>query len=147
MSTYTRILLAADFGENYRYVARRAVDLATRYGAELSLIHVVENIPTGDAGYGPIVPFEIDLTEQLVEAAEKRMTELGEELQVPVERVRVEVGSPKHEIIRVAEENAVDLIVVGSHGRHGIGLLLGSTASSVLHHAKCDVLAVRLKDE
>ena len=146
MGTYSRILLAADFGENSMYVAQRAADLATRYGAELSLIHVVENIPTGDTGYGPIVPFEVDLTEQLVEAAEKRMAELGEKLGIPGERIRVELGSPKHEIIRVAEENGVDLIVVGSHGRHGIALLLGSTASSVLHHAKCDVLAVRLKN-
>lgn len=147
MESYKRILLAADFGEHHHQVSRQAVDLAARYGAELSLVHVVENVPTGDAGYGPIVPFDIDLTEQLLEAAEKRMAELGEELGVPAERIRVEVGSPKHEIIRVAEETATDLIVLGSHGRHGIGLLLGSTASSVLHHAKCDVLAVRLKEE
>jgi universal stress protein A len=147
MESYKRILLAADFGEYHQHVAQRAVDLAVRYGADLSLVHVVENIPTGDAGYGPIVPFDIDLTEQLMEAAEKRMAVLGVELGVPAERIRVEVGSPKHEIIRVAEEGAIDLIVLGSHGRHGIGLLLGSTASSVLHHAKCDVLAVRLRDE
>ena len=42
--------------------------------------------------------------------------------------------------------SAVDLIVVGSHGRHGLALLLGSTADAVLHHAKCDVMAVRLQD-
>ncbi|MEO1899758.1 MAG: universal stress protein, partial [Methylococcales bacterium] len=40
-----------------------------------------------------------------------------------------------------------DLIVVGSHGRHGLALLLGSTANGVLHHAVCDVLAVRLSDD
>jgi len=50
------------------------------------------------------------------------------------------------EIIKIAEENNVDLIIVGSHGRHGLALLLGSTANGVLHHAKCDVLAVRIKD-
>lgn len=49
--------------------------------------------------------------------------------------------------MRIAEENNVDLIVVGSHGRKGIKMLLGSTANAVLHHAGCDVLAVRLKDE
>lgn len=57
------------------------------------------------------------------------------------------MGSPKLEIVRVAEERQVDLIVVGSHGRHGLALLLGSTANGVLHHAKCDVLAVRLADD
>jgi len=56
------------------------------------------------------------------------------------------MGSPKTEIIRVAQENGVDLIVVGSHGRHGLALLLGSTANGVLHYAPCDVLAVRLQD-
>jgi universal stress protein A len=57
------------------------------------------------------------------------------------------MGSPKLEIVRVAEENNVDLIIVGSHGKHGIALLLGSTANGVLHHAKCDVLAVRIYDD
>ena len=55
-------------------------------------------------------------------------------------------GIPKQEIINVAEQQQVDLIVVGSHGRHGLALLLGSTANSILHTAKCDVLAVRLKE-
>ena len=45
---------------------------------------------------------------------------------------------------RVAEEQSCDLIVVGSHGRHGLALLLGSTANDVLHGAPCDVIAVRL---
>ncbi|MDN5937003.1 MAG: universal stress protein, partial [Nitrosospira sp.] len=56
-------------------------------------------------------------------------------------------GVPEREIVRIAEEERVDLIVVGSHGRHGLALLLGSTANSVLHHAKCDVMAIRLQDE
>ncbi len=54
------------------------------------------------------------------------------------------VGRPGSEIRRQAEENDADLIVIGSHGRHGIQLLLGSTANSVLHGAACDVLAVRI---
>ncbi|MEW8014407.1 MAG: universal stress protein, partial [Candidatus Sedimenticola endophacoides] len=56
----------------------------------------------------------------------------------------VEVGVPKREIVRVAQEHGADLIVLGSHGRHGLQLLLGSTASGVLHLAGCDVLAVRI---
>lgn len=147
MATYQHILLAVDFGEHIEQVVERATDLVERYRARLTLLHVVENIPITDAGYGPIVPFDIDLTEQLVEAAQQRINRLADQLNLPKEQSLVEVGSPKAEIIRVAEENRVDLIVVGSHGRHGLGLLLGSTASSVLHHAKCDVLAVRLKPE
>jgi len=58
----------------------------------------------------------------------------------------VEIGNPKAEIVRVASEKDIDLIVIGTHGRHGIGLLLGSTATGVIHHAHCDVLTVRLKE-
>ena len=68
-------------------------------------------------------------------------------LSIPVNQQWVELGTPGHDIVRVADENNVDLIIVGSHGRHGFKRLLGSTANAVLHHAHCDVLAVRLKDD
>ncbi|QSA98598.1 universal stress protein [Methylococcus sp. EFPC2] len=145
MENYRHILLALDFSEHHPKVAERALDLAHKHEAKLSLIHVVENLPIGDTSYGPIVPFDLDLTEQMVESARQRLNQLAVSLQLPKENVYVEIGSPKAEIVRVAEENGVDLIVVGSHGRHGIALLLGSTAGSVIHHAKCDVLAVRLR--
>src|SRR5690606_15629525 len=61
------------------------------------------------------------------------------------ERTRVLIGRPETESHRFADENGVDLIVVGSHGRHGLQLLLGSTSSATLHRANCDVLAVRIK--
>jgi universal stress protein A len=54
-------------------------------------------------------------------------------------------GSTKNEITRLALELQADLIVMGSHGRHGLALLLGSTANAVLHAAPCDVLAIRVK--
>jgi len=54
-------------------------------------------------------------------------------------------GLPSHEIIVVAKEKSADLIVVGTHGRRGLQRLLGSTANSVINHAACDVLAVRLQ--
>ena len=138
MSTYKHILLAADFSEHGQRVSERAKDLTDRYQARLSIIHVVDNLPITDATYGPVIPFDIDLTEEL-------MAVEAEKLHIPQDRQWLELGSPKLEIIRVAEEQDVDLIVVGSHGRHGLALLLGSTANGVLHHAPCDVMAVRLK--
>jgi universal stress protein A len=56
----------------------------------------------------------------------------------------VKIGNPAHEIRDAATELEADLIVVGTHGRHGLGLLLGSTANAVLHGVGCDVLAVRV---
>ena len=148
MENYKHILLAVDFYEHCEAVANRAKDLANKFQAKLSIIHVVDSLPITDAGYGADIPFNMDLTTELMAGAKKRLAQLAEKLGVAEEdRLWLELGSPKTEIIRVAEENKVDLIVIGSHGRHGLALLLGSTANGVLHHAACDVLAVRLRDD
>lgn len=146
MSLYKHILLAVDFYDDDKLTKVKAKLLAEQHQAQLSLIHVVENFPVTDIAYGPI-PFDTDLAEEWMAASKKRLGKLGEELGVPEQRQWLEMGSAKLEIVRVAEENGVDLIMVGSHGRHGLALLLGSTANGVLHHAKCDVLAVRLQDD
>ncbi len=144
MRPYQHILLATDFSEHADFVAERAKDLTDRYQAALSVLHVVDNLPVTDPIYGPIIPFDIDLTERLISASREKLAQIAEKLDIPENRRWVEVGSPKAEIVRVAELEKVDLIVVGSHSRKGMGILLGSTASSVILHAKCDVLAVRL---
>ena len=146
MESYKHILLAVDFYEHNNAVVYRAQDLANKYQAKLSIIHVVDNMPMIDADYGADIPFNFDLTTELMATAKKNLTKLGEKLVVTEDRRWLEMGSPKTEIVRVANENKVDLIIVGSHGRHGLALLLGSTANGVLHHATCDVLAVRLQD-
>jgi universal stress protein A len=64
-----------------------------------------------------------------------------------VERQHLIFGRPESEIQRTAQSVGADVIVVGSHGRHGLALLLGSTANGVLHGASCDVLAVRVGQE
>jgi len=147
MESYKHILLAADFSEHGEAVADRAKDLAERYQAKLSIVHVMDNLLITDAAYGSTIPFDLDLTAELMAVAKKRLAHLADKLNIAEDCRWMETGSPKLEIIRVAEENEADLIVVGSHGRHGFALLLGSTANGVLHHALCDVLAVRLHDE
>jgi len=147
MESYKHILLAADFSEHGETVAERAKELSERYQAKLSIVHVMDNLLITDAAYGSTIPFDLDLTAELMASAKKRLANLADKLDIAEDCRWMETGSPKLEIIRVAEENQVDLIVVGSHGRHGFALLLGSTANGVLHHALCDVLAVRLHDE
>ncbi len=146
MQNYQHILLAADFSEHGQYVAQKAYDMAQQNQARLSIIHIVDNLPITDTTYGPAIPFDVDLDTELMNAARKRLAELGKQLQIPKAAQFIEMGNAKLEIVAVAEEQNVDLIVVGSHGRHGLALILGSTANGVLHHAKCDVLAVRLKN-
>jgi universal stress protein A len=146
MANYAKILLAADFSEFVGQTADHAQALTAKFGGELSILHVVEPAPLSDPVYGGILPFDFDLTEQMVEVARSRLEKMAENLSVPKDRLWVEIGSPKAEIVRVAAERQIDLIVIGTHGRHGVAALLGSTASSVIHHAGCDVLTVRLKD-
>ncbi len=146
MNPYTHILLAVDFSDHGKQVTKKAQQLAAQSQAQLSLVHVVEDLPITDPSYGPI-PFDLEMTQQWLEASKQRLLKLGSELGIPEQQQWLEMGSAKLEIVRVADENNVDLIVVGSHGRHGLALLLGSTANGVLHHARCDVLAVRLQDD
>ncbi len=143
---YHHILLATDFSEHSHYVTRKAHALASLYNAKLSIIHIIDDLPITDAAYGPVIPFDIDLNDQLMASAKKRLNKIGEQLHIPEERQFLETGNAKLEIVSIAETHHVDLIIVGSHGRHGLALLLGSTANGVLHHAKCDVLAVRLQE-
>lgn len=142
MAQYSHILLAADFHEESGKVVARAQALCEANQCKLSLVHVIE--PIGVA-YGGEFPLDLgDLHRELEKQAREKLTELGKTLNVPAERQYLEVGITEREILRVAKEQGVDLIVLGSHGRHGLALLLGSTANGVLHHAHCDVLAVRV---
>ncbi len=146
MKNYDHILLAADFFQEDQVVINKARSLADKYQAKLSVVHVVDSIPITDAGYGGDIPFDLDLTTELMAIAKKKLLALARQLAINDDNVWLEIGSPKTEIVRIANEIQVDLIVLGSHGRHGLALLLGSTANGVLHHAQCDVLAVRLQD-
>jgi universal stress protein A len=139
---YKHILLAVDFSPATEPTARRAVELAQRYGARLSLIHVVEYLPV-PLDNELMLPPLAGVEEQLMENARRRLAQLAERLDIVDAPRHVELGSTKLEILRVAEMERADLIVVGSHGRHGLARMLGSTASAVLHGAHCDVLAVR----
>ena len=78
------------------------------------------------------------------EQAEKQLTSFGERYSIPSERLHLMIGRPESQIHQIAEDISADLIVVGSHGRQGLALILGSTANGVLHGAHCDVLAVRV---
>jgi len=146
MRDYQHILLAVDYSEQGAYVAEKAKSLASRYQAKLSIIHVLDNIPVPDTNYGAVIPLTQDSSDDLLEAEKAKFMRLGDQLAVDLANRWMLWGVPKQEIIHIAEQEQVDLIVVGSHGRHGLALLLGSTANSVLHYAKCDVMAIRLKN-
>ena len=146
MKDYQHILLTVDFSEHGDYVAGKARSLAYKYQAKLSIIHVLDNIAMPDTNYGTVIPLDQDSGYDLLEAEKAKFMQLGDQLAVDLAHRWLVWGVPKQEISHIAEQEQVDLIVVGSHGRHGLALLLGSTANAVLHHALCDVMAVRLQD-
>ena len=146
MSQYKNILLTIDFSEYDEFVAQKAKDLAKELNAELSIIHILDDIPMPDTPYGTIIPLNEESSYQMLEAEKTQLKQMADQLSIAPSKRWLVWGEPKQEIALFAERENVDLIIVGSHGRHGIALLLGSTANGVLHHAKCDVLAVRLPD-
>ena len=137
---YKKVLFATDFDEIGVSAAHKAKKIADENRAELILVHVVEPIPAyaypGFAGFAEV---EVSIREQ----AEKELNALANQLGVDMKHRLLEFGSVKNEILRLAEEHKVDLIVTGSHGKHGLALLLGSTASAILHGAHCDMLIVQ----
>lgn len=142
MPTYQKVLVAIDLTEEAPQVLDKAMGVCRAHNAELVLVHVVE--PVGYA-YGGDIPMDLtELQEQLDKAAREQLTAYGTQYDVRKENQVVTVGRPESEIHRLAKEHGVDLVIVGSHGRKGFQLLLGSTANGVLHGTECDVLAVRI---
>ena len=144
---YSKILVAVDLTDEAQEVLNRAREVTQQNGAELSVIVVVKPINQVYSGFdvaalsADAAVIELDAVRQ----AESRLAEHAKALNIPAKRTYVGRGSPAYEIRATAEELAVDLIVMGTHGRHGLGLLLGSTATGVLHGCPCDVLTVRIK--
>lgn len=142
MTGYTNILVGLDLSEESSQVLDRAALISSVCNAQLSLMHVIEPLTFA---YGGDIPMDLsEVQEQLQSQAKEQLQKAADKLGVPANRQHVILGQPATEIHRLAKENGVDLIVIGSHGRHGLALLLGSTANGVLHGASCDVLAVRV---
>jgi nucleotide-binding universal stress UspA family protein len=145
------ILLPTDFSECGNYALSYAASLARTFGASIICINVIEPIvPT--VGYsGMTEPLPIaDITEQLEDSAERELPKLAECDEctgLDIEELVVH-GEAASEIVLVAKEREVDLIVIASHGLTGLGrILFGSTAESVVRHASCPVLVVKPPQE
>ena len=142
MSIYRRILLALELNENSSALARRAQALAQTLGAELELLHVVEYVPVEPMGESLMPAVQIE--EELLARARRELDALATELGLPADACRLEAGNVKAEIVRIARERDIDLIVLSTRERHGLSILVNLTEDTVLHAAPCDVLALRI---
>jgi universal stress protein A len=142
MAKYSKILMAIDLSEDSMHVAERALAMASNNDAELHVIHVIEPLRFA---YGGDIPMDFSgIQDEIHQQAVAQLATFAEKQGIGEDRRHVVLGQPEVEIHAMAEELDADLIVVGSHGRYGLALLMGSTANGVLHGASCDVLAVRV---
>ncbi len=143
---YNNILVAVDLTEEADEVIAAAAALAKEQGAKLSVVSVVKPLSRvyGGLDMAPITSGAVAFEKEALDQATRQLTELASVYKVNGGDVHVALGHPPTEIRTLAESLKTDLIVIGTHGRHGLGLLLGSTANAVLHGVPCDVLAVKI---
>ena len=139
--------MPTDFSECANYALSYAASLARTFGASILCVHVIEPmVPT--VGYsGMTEPLPIaDISDQLEDSAERELPKIGECEEcagLEIEELIVH-GEAASEIVRVAKDRRVDLIIIASHGRTGLGrILFGSTAEAIVRHASCPVLVVK----
>ena len=142
MATYQHILVPVDLSDDSDNLIARALDIAEKMDAAVSLLHVVEQPASYGGAWGTWDTTGLEA--QMLEQSRVKLAEIAEKNGIASERCHLEHGVPKVHIHEFSDNHGVDLVVVGSHGRQGVQLLLGSTANAVLHGASCDVLAVRV---
>ena len=143
MGGYKKLLVLLDLSEDSEQVAIAARNLAAYSNASVVALHVVEFVPVEPLGESLMPTAQIE--DELIKRAREKLSDLVARLTLPGTLARVEVGNTKAGILRVADEEQADLIVLGSRERHGLAILVNFTEDTVLHAAHCDVLAVRLK--
>jgi len=139
------ILCPVDFSRTSDEVLGQAGMLAERFGADLTVLHVVYDPLDATCLHVPHPPQE-QLREEMIREAERQLeARLRRRLRdLPRAKTAVVVGPPFREIVRYAEEHQVDLIVMGTQGLSGLGhLIIGSTAERVVRTAPCPVLSIR----
>ena len=147
MPEIQRILCPTDFSPHSNEATAWAADLAGRYGASITLVHVYQPVSM-ILPEGFVLKSAEDIAE-LLHALDQALAGARSELARVAPRVSVDSvllqGAPFAEIVRYARENGCDLIVLGTHGRTGLRhALLGSVAEKVVRKAHCPVLTVRL---
>ncbi|MHC1727475.1 MAG: universal stress protein [Syntrophobacteraceae bacterium] len=147
---FKKIGFCTDFSENADLAFETATALAAESGATLYIIHVMVNFSLSPPVHATYMPIEYDpgFVEEVTQAAlksirEKYVDTLPEGLPY---NVSLQSGYASTEILRVVEEQGIDLLVMGSHGLTGLAhVLFGSTADRLVRRAPCSVLTVRSK--
>lgn len=144
---YRHIVAGVDVTDEAKQVLECAREVAREHGARLSVCTVVKPLTQVYGGLDMLAYSQVSINfeQEAANQARAQVQRLAESVGVAAADVHVYVGAPASQVVEAAQSLDADLIVIGSHGKHGVGLLLGSTANGVLHRAHCDVLTVRIK--
>jgi universal stress protein A len=138
--SYNKILLAVDVYEKADVVINSTIEFAKKNNIKkIDVVTVVDCV-------APFAPSVVDFQYTLEKEAKKALEHVKDKIVGFDVKSNVLVGNPAVEIVTYAKESGCDLIVLGSHAKHGLNLVLGSVANSVLHKSKCDVLTIRVSD-
>jgi universal stress protein A len=137
MSDYSTVLIAVDLTDEADEVAAKAVSFNKTNHAALHIVYVIKPLHFVDVGVASI---RLAIQKQ----AEADLADFASRYKIPSENLHICEGRPRDEIHQLVKDIGADLVVIGNHGRHGLSLLLGSTANGVLHGSTCDVLVVRV---
>jgi universal stress protein A len=140
---YQKILAVLDLGPDSLHVGMRARTVAAATGAAVSFLHVVDYVPIEPIGEILLPTCEVE--QDLICKSEIRLREIIEDIGLANAQMFVTSGNKKREIVRIATAIGSDLIVIGSHKRHGPSIFFNLTEDTVLHTSPCDVLAVRVR--
>ena len=143
--SYRKILVAVDFGEMAKRVLAHAAEEARLHQAELTLLHIFDTQIMDLQLPEELLPSSLEVMQRLRVLAQERLDALQQSVAIPAQAVLLEkAGGVGRRICEHAAEKGHDLIVIGSQEQGVIGrLLLGSVASTVVHHAHCPVLVVK----
>ena len=137
MKKYKHLLLAIDIYENDQFLLEEALKLAEHHHGKLTVVHVAPPLVSS-------VPYAYDFQNAVIEHAQKELAALTAKYKFKEDQVVMREGRASDEVVKLAAEMKADVIICGSHGKHGFGLLLGSTANGILHQSPVDVLTIRV---
>ena len=147
MTRIARIMVPTDFSPTSDVALEYARDLARQFGSSIDLVHVFDDPFASGAFIGDgTVMMPVELREALEKQAREQLAARHEShaAGLPGSSMVLLLGPPARQIVERAKEDAADLIVMGTHGRSGLGhLLIGSVAERVVRTAACPVLTTR----
>lgn len=141
---YKHILYATDLSDHEKLIRARVKAVSEQNQSKVSIAHVVESMPVFMDMSGYLNTAEI--IDRMRNESTNLVKKIGKDLEVDEADQHILVGSPKTDIVALADKLKVDLIIIGAHNRHLIDNLIGSTTDAVLRAAHCDVLTIRYKE-